>query len=208
MNREPFDQARAVFFDNLAEGWDGQGPVPAADRVEGFLRKLTIVAGEVILDVGTGTGLMIPYLMEFAPEKVIAMDISAKMLKRVTDKYQDRYGSKLEVLHNDAHGLALDDGSVDVIICNGVFPHFHDKPKAVAELYRVLRPGGRLTVNHFAGKAKINAIHAAAAHELIRNDILDDAQTLAGLMQEIGFIVRETADTEQEFFLLAVKPGR
>ena len=44
-----FDQARASFFDNLAEEWDGLGPAPADDVIKGFLRKLNITSGDVVL---------------------------------------------------------------------------------------------------------------------------------------------------------------
>ncbi|HBF37373.1 MAG TPA: hypothetical protein DDW50_08645, partial [Firmicutes bacterium] len=99
-----FDQARAGFFDNLAGTWD-MGSIPNDNEIEGFLRKLNITSGDIVLDVGTGTGLLVPYLMKYAPGKVIALDISAKMLQKLADKYQKNYGTKLEILHNDVHCL-------------------------------------------------------------------------------------------------------
>lgn len=206
MNHKQFDQARADFFDDLAAEWDEMSPVPADDIIESFLGRLNINAGNVILDVGTGTGLLVPHLMRYAPSKVIAMDLSEKMLKRLADKYQEVYLSKLEILHNDIHCLNIADQSVDVAICNSVFPHFHDKPKALAELYRVLKSGGCLTIHHFTSQAKINSIHASLSHELIRMDILDDMPKLSVLLKELKFVIQETIDNEKEFFLLAVKP--
>jgi ubiquinone/menaquinone biosynthesis C-methylase UbiE len=200
-----FDQARARFFDSLAGTWD-MGSIPNDNEIEGFLRKLNITSGDVVLDVGTGTGLLVPYLMKYAPEKVIALDISAKMLQKLADKYQKNYGTKLEILHNDVHCLNYGGGLVDVAICNGVFPHFHDKHKALTELYRVLKPGGRLTIHHFTSKKRINSIHASSVCEVIRGDILEDIQDLVSLVKKLGFIVHETIDSDKEFFLLATKP--
>jgi ubiquinone/menaquinone biosynthesis C-methylase UbiE len=200
-----FDQARAGFFDNLAGTWD-MGSIPNDNEIEGFLRKLNITSGDIVLDVGTGTGLLVPYLMKYAPGKVIALDISAKMLQKLADKYQKNYGTKLEILHNDVHCLNCGDGLVDVAICNGVFPHFYDKPNALAEMYRVLKTGGRLTIHHFAGKEQINSIHASSVCEVIRGDILEDIQDLVLLVKKLGFRVHETIDSDKEFFLLATKP--
>jgi ubiquinone/menaquinone biosynthesis C-methylase UbiE len=206
MHTQQFDQVRAVFFDNLAEKWDDMSPAPPDDTMESFLDRLNISAGNVVLDVGTGTGLLVPYLMKYGPAKVIAMDLSEKMLGRLADKYQNIYHSRLEILHNDVHCLNIPEQSVDVVICNSVFPHFDDKPQALAELYRVLKASGRLSIHHFAGREKINSVHASLSHEIIRTDILDDMQSLALLLQEIGFSIRETIDNEDEFFLLAAKP--
>jgi ubiquinone/menaquinone biosynthesis C-methylase UbiE len=200
-----FDQARASFFDNLAEQWDEMGPAPAADEVESFLGKLNIISGDVILDVGTGTGLLIPYIMKYAPAKVIAMDLSKKMLQRLTDKYQNCYMAKLETLCNDVRAIKLNDGAINVAICNGVFPHFSNKTKALTELRRILQSGGRLVIHHFAGRNRINSIHSRMTHELIRHDHLESMDELVALIIRLGFIVQKTVDNDQEFFLLAAK---
>lgn len=205
MHNLQFDQARAVFFDNLAAQWD-ETLAPADDMIQSFLERLSISAGNVVLDVGTGTGLLVPYLMKYDPAKVIAMDLSEKMLGRLADKYQNIYQSRLEILHNDVHCLNIPDESADVAICNGVFPHFHDKPRALAELYRALKPGGVLAINHFAGKDFINSIHGGISHELIRQDLLEPVADLSHQVCQAGFEVRETADNEAEYYLIAKKP--
>jgi demethylmenaquinone methyltransferase/2-methoxy-6-polyprenyl-1,4-benzoquinol methylase len=206
MHSQQFDQVRAGFFDNLAVQWDEMSPAPADDRIESFLDRLNISAGNVVLDVGTGTGLLVPYLMKYDPAKIIAMDLSEKMLGRLADKYQTIYHSRLEILHSDVHCLNISDQSVDVAICNSVFPHFHDKPLALAELYRVLKPGGELSIHHFAGREKINSVHTALSHELIRMDILESVADLSLQVCQAGFLVRETADNETEYYLIAAKP--
>ncbi len=206
MHIQQFDHGRADFFDNLAAKWDEISPAPSDDMIKKFLDRLNISTGNVVLDVGAGTGLLVPYLMKYDPAKVIAMDLSKKMLGRLADKFQTIYHTRLEILHNDVHCLDIPAESVDVAVCNSVFPHFGDKPKALAEMYRVLKTGGELSIHHFTGREKINSVHASLSHEIIRTDILDDMQTLVLLLQEIGFIIQETIDTEKEFFLLAIKP--
>ncbi len=200
-----FDKERAGFFDNLAERWDQTGPVPSEEAIGKFLAKIRIGAGERVVDVGTGTGLLIPYIMECGPGEIVAVDLSEKMLERLAAKYQSSYGEKLKISCQDVHCLTFEDETKDVAICNSVFPHFHDKPKALSEVYRVLKTGGRMAVHHFAGREKINSFHSASADPLIRGDFLEDGAALAVMVKEAGFTVVEMIDTEQEYFLLAIK---
>jgi ubiquinone/menaquinone biosynthesis C-methylase UbiE len=200
-----FDQARALFFDNLAEKWDEMSPAPSADAIEKFLQKAGIVPGEVVLDVGTGTGLLIPHIMEYAPGKIVAVDLSEKMLLRLAAKYQIVYRDKLKISRQDVHCLTFDRDTIDVAICNSVFPHFQDKPKALSEVYRVLKSGGRMAIHHFAGREKINSFHSASANPSIREDFLEDGVTLAVLAKEAGFSVMEMIDNDAEYYLLAIK---
>ena len=75
-----FDRQRSEYFDNLSESWDDLGPAPSAAVIRRFLTGLEIRPGAAVMDLGTGTGLLIPYIFEYQPEKVIAADLSAKML--------------------------------------------------------------------------------------------------------------------------------
>ena len=200
------DQERSAFFDKLAETWDTSGPAPAASVVESFLHKLGLQPDGIFLDVGTGTGLLIPYLFHFQPAKVYALDLSRVMLSKLSEKYESRFGDKLSVVQGDVHCLEFAAQSINAVICNGVYPHFHDKKLALAEIYRILKPGGVLAVNHFASKEFINSIHAGINHETIRRDLLDPVGILAVQIREAGFQVLESADNEQEYFLIAGKP--
>lgn len=199
------DKERADFFDNLAERWDQTGPVPSEEAIEKFLVKMRIGAGERVLDVGTGTGLLVPYIMKYGPGEVVAVDLSEKMLQKLAAKYQSSYGDKLKISRQDVHCLTFEGETKDVAICNSVFPHFHDKPKALSEVYRVLKSGGRMAVHHFAGREKINSFHSASTDPRIREDFLEDGTDLAVMVKKAGFTVVEMSDTDQEYFLLAIK---
>jgi ubiquinone/menaquinone biosynthesis C-methylase UbiE len=202
---QTIDYERALFFDKLSEIWDASGPSPSAAVVESFLRKLNLASGSTILDIGAGTGMMIPYLFELKPEKVIAVDLSEQMLSKLRAKYEERYNHQLVVIQGDVHYLSFQEETIDAAICNGVYPHFNDKTKALAELYRVLKPGGVLTINHFAGRTYINQVHGGASHPLIRKDLLDPVTDLALQVERAGFKNLEMADNENEYYLIAKK---
>lgn len=202
---QTMDYERALFFDKLSETWDASGPSPSAAVVGSFLRNLNLVSGSTILDIGTGTGMMVPYLFELKPVKVIALDLSEQMLAKLRAKYEDRFNDQLVVIQGDVHYLSFQEETIDAAICNGVYPHFNDKAKALAELYRVLKPGGILAINHFAGRTFINQVHAGASHPLIREDLLDPVAELALQVQRAGFKPLEMADNETEYYLIAEK---
>lgn len=205
MQEVKIDLARAKFFDELSGRWDTQGPSPEPEIVLAFLRRLNIDSEKTVLDVGTGTGFLLPHIFSFHPAKVIALDLSAEMLSRLRSKYSSRFGANLEILQGDVHWLNLRDATADIAVCNGVYPHFHDKSLALSQLHRVLKKGGTLAVNHFAGRQFINSIHGSSSHDLIRRDLLDPAMMVSETIACHGFHVTEWRDNPTEYYLIAEK---
>ena len=205
MQEVKVDLAREKFFDEFSDSWDTKGPSPEPEVVLTFLRKLNINSKKTVLDVGTGTGFLIPHIFSFHPARVIAMDLSAGMLSKLRGKYSSRFCTNLEILHGDVHLLNLDNATVDIAVCNGVYPHFHDKPLALSQLHRVLKKGGTLAVNHFAGRQFINSIHGSSSHDLIRQDLLDPVMILSKTIARHGFHVTEWRDDSTEYYLIAEK---
>jgi len=200
-----FDSAREKFFDEFSHRWDQSGPSPGTDVVLAFLRKLNIDSDKTVLDVGTGTGLLIPHIFSFHPARVLALDLSAGMLAKLREKHSARFGSGLVIMQGDVHMLNLPDATVDIVICNGVYPHFHDKALALSQLQRVLSKGGVLAVNHFACREFINSVHGSSSHDLIRQDLLDPAAILSETIVGCGFHVKELRDDANEFYVIAEK---
>jgi SAM-dependent methyltransferase len=100
----------------------------------------------VIADVGTGTGALGVACAERWPEAlVVGVDPSRGMLERARARGErvDGAGSRLRWLTGPAEALPLDDGSVDVAVSSFVLQLVDDRQRALAEVRRVLRPGGR-----------------------------------------------------------------
>ncbi len=107
----------------------------------GVIRK-----GEAVLDIGCGAGIdTIVAAMMVGPEGSVAgIDMVPEMLARARENL--RMTDLKNVIFEEAYGekLPFADGGFDVVISNGVFNLIPDKAKALSEVVRVLKPGGRL----------------------------------------------------------------
>jgi arsenite methyltransferase len=115
---------------------------------DGVLDRAAIEPGDVLLDVGTGTGLVgLAALDRVGPAgRVIFSDISADLLEGCRAS-AGAAAERCEFVQAGADDLgAVPDGSVDVVTTRSVLIYVHRKQEAFAEFFRVLRPGGRLSV--------------------------------------------------------------
>jgi len=112
-----------------------------------ILSRLAPKDDPLILDVGTGTGRL-PLLMARHARfhgQIIGLDASRRMLERGRQKVAaERFGEFITLLHGDAGKLLFPDGCFDVVTCLEALEFLPDPRKALAEMTRVLRPGGLL----------------------------------------------------------------
>ena len=107
-----------------------------------------IPAGAVVVDVGCGAGtdLLLAARRVGPTGRAIGVDMTEAMRKRAIEGAARCGLTNVEVRAGDATRLPLDDRSVDVVISNGVLNLVPDKERAVAEIARVLKPGGRAQI--------------------------------------------------------------
>ena len=111
------------------------------------LRHANIQPGERVLDVGSGLGIDSILASHHAgPEgKVIGIDISQREVIHAQARAHER-GMDIRFSVADMESIPLPDNCIDVVISNGAFCLSPNKERAFAELYRVLKPGGRIAV--------------------------------------------------------------
>jgi arsenite methyltransferase len=102
--------------------------------------------GEVVLDLGCGAGtdLLVAAQMTGPAGRVVGVDMTAAMLERAAASALRMGLTNVELHESLIEALPLDDGSVDVVISNGVIDLVPDKDAVLDEIDRVLRPGGWL----------------------------------------------------------------
>lgn len=146
------------FFDRLAQTWD------AHNHADGKkLRSMLTVAGLQnygrILDIGCGTGILFPYLLEFAPLRIDAIDLSGRMASIAQAKNTDE---RIHVRQADFYNLPSG-GTYDTAVIYNAYPHFLDKLLFAEKLCGLLVPGGRFMILHGSGRETINQVHTGGA---------------------------------------------
>ncbi len=103
-------------------------------------------AGETVLDFGCGAGLdSILAAQDVGPSgRVVGVDMTEAMTDKARANADSLELTNIEFIQAEVGRLPLEDASVDLVISNGVFNLCQDKPAVLAELFRVLKPGGRL----------------------------------------------------------------
>jgi arsenite methyltransferase len=104
--------------------------------------------GERVVDVGSGAGIdsLIAARMVGPEGSVIGVDMTAAMLKRAEKSRVEAGVTHLEFREGYGEDLPVPEGWADVVISNGVFNLMPDKLRALREMARVLKPGGRLQI--------------------------------------------------------------
>ncbi len=107
-----------------------------------------IDAGAVVADVGCGAGmdLLLAALSVGASGRAIGIDMTNAMRRRASEGALASGLRNVDVRAGDATELPVEDGSVDVVISNGVLNLVPDKRKAIVEIARVLKRGGRAQI--------------------------------------------------------------
>ncbi len=191
------------FFNEKAKVWD-QITIHDPKKVQYITELLKIQGGDKILDIGTGTGVMIPFYEKYLTNgSVVAIDYSEKMIQEARSKYPQKKHPKTKFLVADVYNLKYDQ-EFDLVVCYSCFPHFIDKPSAIKILSKALKRGGRLAVAHSDSAKKINGVHLNGGVE-ISNDFLPSMKNLKQIMEENGLTVTFERDDQNYFICIAKK---
>ena len=170
------------FFDQAAVEWDALEVEETQTRLREIVTGFGIEPGSAVLDVGSGTGVLLPLLLEATDGEgqIVALDFSGEMLSRAQAK-----GHPVACVQGDAQRLPFPAETFDWVICNAVFPHFPDKRRALDEASRVLREGGRLVICHTASRQTINEFHHSVGGVVAR-DTIPDEKVMRQLLRAAG----------------------
>ena len=191
------------YFNQLAPTWDKELTQERLKCLGNIVKELGIKPGYHVLDIGSGTGVLLPFLIaEVGNEgKIVALDFSAEMLVQAQAKY---FPPIVGLAQADVLAIPLPDSSVDVAICNSAFPHFNDKGKALKEIARVLRNNGRMVICHTMSREMLNRLHQSIGG-IVASDLLPDEFQLRGLINEAGLKITRFEDSPERYLVIAEK---
>jgi len=194
------------YFDQLAPTWDQELTGERLNCLGNIVKELGIESGNYVLDIGSGTGVLLPLLIaELGGEgKIVALDFSAEMLCQAKAK---NFRPIVGFAQADVLAIPLADSSVDLAMCNSVFPHFDDKAGALKEIARVLRNNGRLVICHTMSRKMINQLHQSIGG-VVANALLPPEFQLRGLIRQAGLKITCFEDGPERYLVIAEKSAR
>ncbi|MDE6022343.1 MAG: methyltransferase domain-containing protein, partial [Muribaculaceae bacterium] len=190
------NQSEIDFFDALAPTWDENEIRSTPERVRLILDKLPISKGMDILDLGTGTGVLLPYLSERIGTNghVVAIDLSEGMLSIARQKYGNL--PNVEFLKLDFEEEQIP-GHYDIALLYSVYPHLHSPAETIGWLFKMnMKPDGIIVIAFPSDENFINNIHHERKAE---HDHLPTAHVLAEMICRWGYDTEVLAANEDEY---------
>jgi ubiquinone/menaquinone biosynthesis C-methylase UbiE len=191
LQRNAFDRLYYLFEPPLPEG------IP--ERLENIVAHGKIDRGDTVLDVGTGTGILIPIINKYKPKWVYACDLSEAMLRQLGSK---KYPNVKTILA-DVRDLRLPDSSIDVVFINACYGNIADKSGAFSNITRMMKPEGRMVISHPLGKSFIHSRSEWKASFPL--DDFPEKSEAESLLKPFGFEIETFIDEPVLYILVAVK---
>lgn len=193
---------RREFFNSMADTWDSRCRYDH-DKINEILDLLPIQSGDAVLDVGAGTGILIPFLLERIGDKgfITAIDMADKMISIAKSKFSNE---NVLFVAGDVFTADLQPPRFDVIICYSVFPHFDDKKDSVVKLAELLKTGGIMAICHSRGREQINSLHKTKS-PAVAHDYLPTSWEIEEHLDIAGCETVTIVDTERLFVVAGLK---
>lgn len=191
-------QTEIDFFNRLAPSWDENEVRSTPERVKSILGKLPFRKNMHVLDLGTGTGILIPYLVDLigAGGHVTAIDLSEGMLSIA--KRKNNHLKNVDFLSIDFEEEVIP-GEYDIIMLYSVYPHLHSPEETFKWLFKMnIRKGGMIVVAFPSDEKFINNIHHERKSE---SDHLPSAPLLASIIAQWGYKTEILADSDDEYIV-------
>ena len=184
-------------FDKLYHVFDPPLPDGVIERLERIVASGNIVKDATVLDVGSGTGILVPLIQKRKPQLIYACDLSEAMLKQLSKNYPH-----VETILADVRDLSLPEGSIDVVFINACYPNIVDKIGAFTNISRMIKPEGYIVISHPLGKGFIDSLKESIPFPL---DDFPDEQEADALLKPFGFKIENFIDEPQLYILVATK---
>jgi ubiquinone/menaquinone biosynthesis C-methylase UbiE len=189
------------YFNSIASEWDAREV--NEKRLQKALSLFPIKPDSIILDIGCGTGVLLPYIKPLTGTHgaIYCMDIAHQMLVQAKRKHRN---NNIQFITGDGEELPVRDSFFNSIICLASFAHLKNKETAANEFFRTLQPQGDLSIIHLMGSKELNEVHKNAGAP-VKHDHLPPHEALHDMLSSAGFHSVNIVDEPELFFTHAVK---
>ena len=138
-------------FDNISGNYDGLNRVISLGIDVKWRNKVVALVAEknpdTILDIATGTGDLVILMAKTSAKRIVGLDISPGMLEVGKKKIEkENLSNRIEMVIGDSENMQFPDNYFDAITVSFGIRNFETLEKGLAEIYRVLKPGGILVI--------------------------------------------------------------
>lgn len=192
-------QSEIDFFDKLAPQWDANEVKSTPSRVKSILEKINIEKGMTVADMGTGTGVLLPYLSEMVGIEghISAIDLSEGMLNIAKRKFGGIENIEFHKIDFEEEEIP---GMYDFIMMYCVYPHLHAPAATLEWLFKMnVKPDGFIVIAFPSDEKFINNIHHERKSE---SDHLPSAPKLAEIINSWGWQADVLSYTPDEYIII------
>ncbi|GHI00958.1 class I SAM-dependent methyltransferase [Neobacillus kokaensis] len=174
-----------TYIDFLAKFGVGGAHPGGIGLTKSILAEENITNECTILDAGCGTGQTAAYLFDQYKAKITCLELNPIMIEKAKNRFLSlQY--PIQLIQGSVEEIPFQDDSFDFILCESVLA-FVNKPKALKEFNRVLKPGGRLLANEMTINSKLNKQAEEEIVQFYNIDSLLLESDWVQLFEECGF---------------------
>lgn len=186
------------FFNNLAESWDETIKTDIS-KILTIFNITGLKEGDKVLDIATGTGVLIPYFEEFEVKDITAIDVSDKMIDLAEKKFKH-----IDNVHFSVEDFyQYDQNGFDYVMCYRAYPHFEDKEAFVKKLYECINKDGRFVIANDESRKRINKRHFSSRAKEVSGELksmIDESKVFLNY-----FNIDVLVDTDNYFIISGTK---
>ena len=190
-------QIKADYFDKMAPDWDTiiGNDEKRKSIIKNIMSTMGLSSGMSVLDVGCGTGILVPLIHERIGDKgsITAIDPSPEMIKQAKKNYGDFTNVKWKI--GLIEETKFKKKEFDFVIAFAVFPHIDDKPEALNIIKHCLKKNGKLFIFHLSDTKSLNDFHSTLDAP-VKDDVLPSKNKLIALFKESGFTMINYVDDQ------------
>lgn len=194
---------RKHFFNIHADTWDNNANPHKEKRItELLLPLLQLKENDTIIDIGSGTGILVPYLRKLIKndKNITELDFSKCMI----NKAKEKFGNEINYIVSSVEKTNIKDYSFSKAVIFNSFPHFENKQKALSEIFRILKNNAIILLAHSDSKKAVNDRHKEIGG-VIADDVFQSNIDMISMFEKAGFKKIEITDNNDVFYIKAIK---
>ncbi len=196
-NRREHNEYQASLYVGDVKGLFSEIAPEIRARLARIVESGELLPSDRVIDVGTGTGVLIPYISSYGVQRILGCDLSPVMLAEARKRYRDA-----EFWEGDVVDLPVSEGPFDACFFNAMFGNVWDPREVLAHVADLTVPRARVVISHPCGADFVAELHKKDPKQVPRT--LPTRRSIADLLSALPLTVSAMTD-KPEFYLLVLR---